>query len=170
MGLLHGVWRPEFQWTGLAASLIFISSFICEAAGSVIGKPIVARASPTKMMAIALVFGTAVNLLIDGPATVAGARALPPGAWVLLVYLAVVCTAVGYSVWVLVIRDCPVNVAALTVFAQALFGVVIAAVWLHERLHWDQLFGGLAIVVGLAVGLSRQIKRHPKGETGGGDG
>jgi drug/metabolite transporter (DMT)-like permease len=159
VALLHGVWRADFQWTGLAASLIFVSSFICEALASVIGKPIVARASAMKMLALALLFGTAVNLLIDGPATVKAAATLPPAAWYLLLYLAIVCTAIGYSVWFVVIRDCPINVAALTIFAQALFGVAIAAVWLGERLHWDQLFGSLAIVAGLVLGLSRQIKR-----------
>lgn len=158
VALLHGVWRPDFQWTGLVASLIFISSFICEAAASVIGKPIVARASAMKMLAIALLFGTAVNLLIDGSTTFRAARSLPAGAWALLLYLAVVCTAIGYSVWFVVIRDCPINVAALTIFAQSLFGVVIAAVWLGEKLHWGQLFGGLTIVGGLILGLSRQIK------------
>jgi O-acetylserine/cysteine efflux transporter len=167
VGLLHGVWRPDFQWTGLAASLIFISSFICEAAASVIGKPIVAHASAFKMLAIALLFGTAVNLLIDGRATVLAAQELPMRAWALLAYLAVVCTAVGYTAWFVVIRDCPINVAALTIFAQALFGVIIAAVWLRERLHWGQLFGGIVIVAGLVLGLSRQIKTSRPGQSSG---
>ena len=161
VALLHGVWRSDFQWTGLAASLIFISSFICEAACSVLGKPIVTRASAVKMLTLALLFGTAVNLLIDGPLTMKAAMSLPARAWCLLVYLAVVCTGIGYSVWFIVIRDCPINVAALTIFAQALFGVAVAAVWLHEPLHWGQLFGSLAIISGLVLGLSRQIRRAP---------
>lgn len=163
VGLLHGVWRADFQWTGLAASLIFISSFVCEAATSVIGKPIVAKAGAFKMLTIALLFGTAVNLLIDGRTTVLAAQELPVRAWALLGYLAVVCTAVGYTAWFVVIRDCPINVAALTIFAQALFGVVIATVWLRERLHWGQLFGGAVIVGGLALGLSRQIRTQHGG-------
>ena len=77
VGLLHGVWRTDFRWAGLAASLIFVSSFICEAAYSVMGKPVVGRASIMKMLAISLLVGSAVNLLIDGPETVAAARNLP---------------------------------------------------------------------------------------------
>jgi drug/metabolite transporter (DMT)-like permease len=163
--LLNGVWRKDFQWTGLVPSLIFISSFICEAAGSVIGKPIVARASVTKMLAIALLAGTAVNLLIDGHATLTAAKTLPPQAWWLLLALAVVCTAIGYSVWFIVIRECPVNVAALTIFAQSIFGVAIAALWLGEKLHWGHLWGSLAIVAGLMLGLSRQIQRPARAGT-----
>jgi drug/metabolite transporter (DMT)-like permease len=157
--LLNGVWRKDFLWTGLVPSLIFISSFVCEAAYSVVGKPIVARASPAKMLVITLVVGTAVNLLIDGPTTLSAAKTLPPQAWYLLLALAVVCTAIGYTVWFIVIRECPVNIAALTIFAQSIFGVAIAALWLGEKLHWGQLLGSIAIVAGLVLGLSRQIQR-----------
>lgn len=155
---LNGVWRADFQWTGLTASLIFVSSFVCEAAYSVLGKPIVGRASVMKMLAISLLVGTAANLLIDGKSTLISAVALAPKAWVLLAGMAVVCTAIGYSVWFIVIRECPVSVVALTIFAQSVFGVAFAALWLGEKLHWGQLFGSLMIIAGLVVGLSRQIK------------
>jgi drug/metabolite transporter (DMT)-like permease len=153
VGLLHDVWRPGFEWVGLGASLIFISSFICEAAYSVVGKPIVMRASVMKMLAISLLVGTAVNLLIDGPATLRQAGSLLPLGWCLLISMAIICTAVGYSVWFIVIRECPVNVAALTIFAQSVFGVAIAAIWLGERLR--------CILAGLVLGLSRQLRLRP---------
>ncbi len=166
--LLNGIWRKDFQWAGLAPSLMFTSSFLCEAGGSVIGKPIVARAGAMKMLALALVAGMAVNLLIDGRTTLRAAASLTPLAWYLLVALAVVCTAIGYSVWFVVIRDCPVNVAALTIFSQAVFGVAIAAVWLGERPHWGQLLGSLAIIAGLVLGLSRSVAQAspPAGSAG----
>jgi drug/metabolite transporter (DMT)-like permease len=164
--LLNGVWRKDFQWTGLVPSLIFVSSFVCEAAGSVIGKPIVTRASVTKMLALSLLVGTGVNLLIDGPGTLRAARTLPPQAWWLLLGLAVICTVIGYSVWFIVIRECPVSVAALTIFAQSVFGVAIAALWVGEKLHWGQLLGSVAIVAGLVLGLSRQIRLPENAGTG----
>jgi drug/metabolite transporter (DMT)-like permease len=157
VALLHGVWRPDFRWAGLTASLIFLSSFVCEAAYSVMGKPIVMRAGVMRMLAISLSVGTLVNLVIDGPETFHAARSLPGHAWTLLLALALICTVIGYTVWFVVIRDCPVNVAALTVFAQSVFGVALAAFWLHERLHWGQFLGSIAIIAGLAWGLSRQI-------------
>ncbi len=160
--LLNRVWSPDFHWTGLGASLIFISSFVCEAAYSVVGKPIVEKADIMKMICISLIVGTAVNLLLDGPATYHAAKALPLQAWILLLAMAIICTAVGYSVWFLVIRDCPVNVVALTIFSQAVFGVIIAAVWVGEKMHWGQLLGSVTIVGGLVLGLSRQIKPAQK--------
>lgn len=165
VGMLHGVWRPEFQWTGLLPSLIFVSSFICEAAYSILGKPIIGRASIMKMLAISLLFGTAVNLLIDGRSTYVAAMNLPLLGWIILGGLALVCTAIGYSLWFLVIRECPINVAALTIFAQSLFGVLLAAIWLKEQLHWGHFMGALVIVGGLVLGLSRQIKAGHGNET-----
>jgi drug/metabolite transporter (DMT)-like permease len=162
VALLHGIWRPDFRWAGLTASLIFLSSFVCEAAYSVMGKPIVMRAGVMRMLAISLGVGTLVNLLIDGPETFHAARALHAQAWMLLLALALICTAIGYTVWFVIIRDCPVNVAALTVFAQSVFGVALAALWLREQLHWGQFLGSIAIVTGLAWGLSRQIVGSPK--------
>jgi drug/metabolite transporter (DMT)-like permease len=162
VAVLNRVWSPEFKWTGLAASMIFMSSFICESAYSVLGKPIVLRASVMKMLAISLVVGTALNLIIDGHATFRAASALTGKAWALLLALAIICTSIGYSVWFMIIRECPVNIAALTVFSQSIFGVAIAAVWIREEVHWGHLLGSLVIVAGLVIGLSRQIKASDK--------
>jgi drug/metabolite transporter (DMT)-like permease len=165
VALLNGAWRKDFHWTGLVPSLIFVSSFVCEAAYSVIGKPIIAHASVMKTLALSLVIGTAANLLIDGSRTLHAARHLPLLDWLLLFALAILCTVIGYSVWFIVIRECPINVAAMTIFAQSVFGIAIAALWLHEKLHWGHLFGSLAIVAGLVLGLSRQVHR-PAANTG----
>ncbi len=155
--LLNAASGAGFQLGGLAASLIFISSFLCEALYSIMGKPLMARAGMMKILTLALLAGTAGNLLCDGPATWAAARGLPARDWALLAYLAVVCTAVGYAVWFVVIKESDVNIVAMTIFAQPLAGLVIAAVWLGEPLHWGQLWGGVAIVAGLLVGLFGQI-------------
>jgi len=159
VALLNGVWREDFHWKGLAGSLLFVGSFVWEAAYTVTGKQMLARVGVMKMLTISLLMGTAVNLLIDGPATIMAAKMLPPKAWMLLLALGIICTAVGYTVWFVVIRDCPVSVAALTVFAQSVFGVAIASIWLREPLFWGQLWGSLAIITGLVLGLSRQMKK-----------
>lgn len=159
IALLNGVWRRDFHWGSLGASLVFSASFIFEAAYSVMGKPIVARASVMKMLAISLLAGTLANCLIDGPGTLEAARKLSASSWILLATMALICTAVGYSVWFVVIRECPVNLAALTVFAQAVFGVAIAWLWIREPLHLGQLLGCGAIVAGLVLGFSRQLTR-----------
>ncbi len=158
VALLNGAWRSDFQMIQLSASLLFVSSFACEAIYSVMGKPIILRASMMKMVTLSLIVGTAANLAIDGHATLTAAKGLPPSAWLLFAWLALVCTALGYFVWFVVIREAPVNVAALTIFAQTIFGMGIAAVWVGEKLQWEHFWGSLTIVCGLAIGLSGQIR------------
>ncbi len=160
VALLNGMWRGDFRLAGLVPSLIFVSSFVCETAYSILGKPVIGRAAPAKVVALALAGATVANLFIDGPTTVAAAKTLPSSAWLLIAYLAVVCTAVGYSLWYVVIKEAPVNVVALTIFVQPVAGVAMAAIWLKEPLHWGQFWGSLAIAAGLAFGLSRQIRRE----------
>jgi len=153
VALLHGVWRADFQFASLTASLIFISSFVCETVYSIMGKPLIARAGMAKVLTLTLVSGTVGNLLWEGRATLDAARQQPLSAWLWLAYLAVICTMVGYTLWFVVIRQTDVNVAALTIFVQPVAGILIARLWLKEPLHWGQLWGSVAIVVGLIVGL-----------------
>ncbi len=169
VAMLHGVWRSDFQWVGTVPSVIFISSFACESAYSIIGKPIIARASVTKTLCISLLVGTALNLIIDGSRTLHIARQLPFASWAFLFAMAFICTILGYSLWFIVIRECPVNLAALTIFAQAIFGVLIAAVWIRETPHPGQFLGSLTIAAGLLIGLSRQVRTsHPNAAPAGG--
>ena len=99
-----------------------------------------------------------VNGAIDGRQTLASAQALPPSAWWLIAYLSLICTLIGYVVWFVVIRETEVNVTVMTVFIQPVVGVIIAAVGLKESLHWGQLWGSLAILLGLVIALSRQLR------------
>jgi len=152
------VWHSEFQLPGLATNAIILLSYFCETTYSLIGKPIFPRASLFKILTIALVGGTVVNLLLSGESTVHAARVLPAKVWWMLAYLTLVCTVVGYSLWFIVIKEAEVNVAALTVFMQPVVGVIIAMLWLKEDLRWGQLWGSLIIVAGLVIGLSRQVQ------------
>jgi drug/metabolite transporter (DMT)-like permease len=162
--LLHGVWRADFKFASLTASLIFISSFVCESVYSLIGKPLIQKAGMVKILTVALVSGTLGNLLWEGHATLEAARHQPLSAWLWLAYLAVICTMAGYTLWFVVIRQTDVNVAAMTIFVQPVAGVLIAWLWLKEPLHWGQLWGTTAIVVGLIIGL---WKDTPAAEPGG---
>jgi len=152
------VWKPDFHLPGLTANALFVASFVCEAAYSVMGKPLIGRAGLMKVLTLALAAGAVVNCGIDGRQTFVAARNLSPGAWGLMAYLVLVCTLIGYVVWFVVIRETEVNVTALTVFIQPVVGVVIATMVLRETLRWGQLWGSLVIVLGLVIALSRQIK------------
>lgn len=153
--LLSNIWSPDFRLAGLGANLMFVASFFCESAYSVMGKPLIERASFLKVTTLALAGGMAINLALDGPATFTAAKLMPLRGWLEIGYLATICTAIGYAVWFAAMRVVPVNVVAMTVFVQPFAGTLIAVTLLGERLHFGQLWGGLAIVTGLTLGLRR---------------
>lgn len=158
LALLNRVWAPDFHWTGLLASLVFISSFLCETVYSILGKPLGTTASPYKVVGISLFAATALNLALEGSRAVPAALTLPASAWGMLLYMSILCTSAGYVLWLLIIRDTQVNLVALTVFVQPLAGVLIAHFWLREPLHWGHFWGGLSIGLGLVIGFLRAAK------------
>jgi len=157
--LMAEVWRPGFHLPALTANAFILLSSVCEAAYSLMGKPMLARLGLFKILAVALMAGTVVNLLVDGRTTVHAATEMPLRAWLVMAYLSLICTLAGYSLWYAVIREAQVNVAALTVFMQPVVGAAIAVVWLGETLRWGQLWGSLVIVAGLVIGLQRKPRR-----------
>lgn len=158
--LLSNIWHPHFQLASLGANLIFICSFFCESAYSVMGKPLIERAGFLKVTTLALVAGVALNLVLDGASTMAAAQHMPLRGWLEILFLASICTAIGYAVWFAAMKILPVNAVAMTVFTQPFAGAVIAILMLGEKPHWGQLWGGLAIATGLVLGL-RQANGKP---------
>jgi drug/metabolite transporter (DMT)-like permease len=152
---INGLWKGQLSWPGLVANLVFISSFICEAAYSVMGKPLLARVGLLKVVGTALLCGTVANWLVDGPNTWEQATRMSTMSWFLMLYLTIICTLVGYSLGYIVIRETDVSLAAMTILAQPVFGIFIAAVTLGEALHLGQLWGVVAILTGLLVGIVR---------------
>ena len=154
---LSQVWLKNVQpLHGLLPNLLFISSFFCEAVYSVLGKPALQRVGALKLLGSGLLAGSAVNVTIDlltGARTFSAVRVLPAQAWLLLCYLTLVCTLLGYGIWYVVIRETEVNLTGLTVLVQPLAGLLLSVVWLGESLHWGQLWGSLAIIAGLMVAL-----------------
>ena len=154
--LLSNIWKPDFQLASLGANLIFIGSFFCESAYSVMGKPLIERAGFLKVTTVALAAGVALNIALDGPSTYTAAQLLPMRGWLEIIFLATLCTAIGYAVWFAAMKVLPVNAVAMTVFTQPFAGAVIAILLLGEKPHLGQLWGGLAIATGLVLGL-RQL-------------
>lgn len=164
---LSRVWSDEAApMRGLVANGLFIASFFCEAAYSVFGKPLLHRCSPVKLLAAGVTAGTLANLFwdvtLDHGSTLAAIKTINTTGWVLVFYLAIVCTVVGHTLWYVVIRVTDVNVTGLTVFAQPVAGLLISVIWLGERFHWGQLWGSAIIVLGLVIGLRRNGAAVPR--------
>jgi drug/metabolite transporter (DMT)-like permease len=68
-----------------------------------------------------------------------------------VLFMASVCTAIGYAYWFNVIQDTDVNLAGLTIYMQPVSGMFIAWLWLGDRLHGGHVWGSVAIIAGLLV-------------------
>lgn len=163
--LISNVWRDDVKpLRGLVPNLLFISSFVCESAYSIIGKPMLPRMGTLKLLGSALVAGTLTNLCLDlwtGTHTIAAVQSMSVRTWGLILYLALICTVAGYALWYVVIRETEVNVTGLTVFVQPVAGFLLSIMWLSEPVHFGQLWGSLIIVAGLIIGLRPNGERMP---------
>lgn len=76
-------------------------------------------------------------------------------------YLAVICTALGYTVWVAVLRHVPLSVMEFTIFIQPIAGMLIATATLGEPIDGRVFWGGTLCIAGMAVAVAGHI-RHAK--------
>ncbi|HEY3316463.1 MAG TPA: EamA family transporter, partial [Bacillota bacterium] len=74
---------------------------------------------------------------------------LTPGTWVAVIYLGIVCTAVGYSLWYYALQSVTASVASTSVYLEPLVTAILAMAILGERLHTFTVIGGVAIVAGI---------------------
>lgn len=87
-----------------------------------------------------------VTIAIEAPAYVAITAALPD-----LLYLGVFSTAVASLLTVIAQRHVAASVAAVLVSAESIFGVLGAALVLHERAPLAGLFGGALILTAILI-------------------
>lgn len=77
-------------------------------------------------------------------------------------YLAVICTALGYSVWVAVLRHVPLSVMEFTIFIQPIAGMLIATAALGEPIDNRVIWGGALCIAGMAVAVTGHIRYAKK--------
>jgi drug/metabolite transporter (DMT)-like permease len=87
----------------------------------------------------------------------------PPGAWLALAVLALVCTAFAFGLWFRVLRNVGAQRGVTVSFLFPVFGILWGALFLAEPVG-AVLLGGCAVVLAgtaLAVGLGDRLLRRP---------
>ncbi|MFM8469129.1 MAG: EamA family transporter, partial [Limisphaerales bacterium] len=80
-------------------------------------------------------------------------------------YRSLLATSLCYGLGLVVLRETDVNVTAMTILMQPVAGVPVAVLWLGEPLHAGHLWGSLAIILGLVIGLYAKPAKFAAGET-----
>lgn len=146
----------------LIGNLIILVAVITETGFSICFKPLARDYSPVLLMA----FVTAIQTVVLAPLSYAfDSEVFHPEITyklvAVIVYLAVFCTIVGYIIWLRAMSKMAVNVMALSLFLQPVFGPVIAALALDEELGPRIFIGGGLILLSLYIALAREV-RFPK--------
>jgi drug/metabolite transporter (DMT)-like permease len=80
-----------------------------------------------------------------------GIGTITPGIVGGLLFLGIVSTAIATLLWNYAFSELPAAVASLTIFAQPVVGIILGALFLHEKITPLFLFGGLMIGIGLVI-------------------
>jgi drug/metabolite transporter (DMT)-like permease len=141
-----------------AGDLIMLGAPLCWALYSILGKKALARFTPLAATAYASVFGA--GLLI--PAALLEHAALGGGmpgfswlGWLAVLQLALLGTVVGFVWWYQGVQLIGTARAAAFVNLVPLFGALLAALFLGERVIAAQVWGGCLVILGVYWG-SRQ--------------
>jgi drug/metabolite transporter (DMT)-like permease len=154
--LLSEFWRA--QGAARPLSIVLIAAAVCcEAVYSVVGKDVLRRQPPLKVVAVALACGSTVNLAVSAAAGwLPRLGGLTGGDWLTLaVYLSLLCTVIGYSVWSMSLKNTAAANVAITIFVQPLGGFVLSWLWVNETPSLFQLLGAGLVVAAVAISARR---------------
>lgn len=154
----------SFSDVRLIGNLIVLSSMLSEAAYSIVAKPALERRSPLIFVTLALLMGSAIlfahNIIFSDPSRLAGLVPLFHDVnlkdFAAIMHLGWGCTTFGYLYWMIVLRETPLSVMALTLYVQPVLGTIWGYLFLREEVTASTFVGGLLIVVALWLGSRPQ--------------
>ena len=151
--------------------LLMLGAPLAWALYTILGKKVLARFPPLVATAYAALFGTLLLLpaaAIEG-SLLTGATRLSVYGWMSVLQLALLGTVVGFVWWYDGVAELGAARASVFVNLVPIFGVLLSALILSERLNVSQLAGGILVGVGVGIGtLGRQENRY--GASGGATG
>lgn len=155
-GSLDVITRLSFN----RGDLIMLGAPLCWALYSILGKKVLAHFTPLAATAYASLFGAA---LLVPAAVVEHAVAGGPVphfsrfGWLAILQLALLGTVVGFVWWYQGVQAIGTARAAAFVNLVPLFGALLAALFLGERMLGAQIGGGLLVILGVYLGSRRKL-------------
>ncbi|HEY3269105.1 MAG TPA: DMT family transporter [Armatimonadota bacterium] len=128
---------------------LMLASLFTEGMYSIIGKPLLSRYRPLMLTAWAMLFATL--FLFTCITLRSGFPAPPPtrAAWGAILFLAIPCTVVGYTLWYTYLEHMPAGVLGVFIFLQPVMGVALGVRFRGERLTQYLIVGAILIVLGV---------------------
>jgi O-acetylserine/cysteine efflux transporter len=153
--------------TGMGANLGAFLLIVGAAGAWAVSNIITRKAAPPDTLRF-MVWSSAVasgplillSLLVDGPsADVAALRAINGEAILALLWVALVSTLAGFAAWGFLLRRYGAATVAPFSMLVPFFGMASAALVLDETIHPADVAGGVLVVGGILLGLTRQSSK-----------
>lgn len=149
-----------FGWEGGGVpmgNMLVVASLLLECLSSIVVKPVVRNVPPqvvcTLTVGVALAF-------VSLPVALRGGIIIPSGKGevMAIAYLALICTAVGYSIWMSAMKRVPLGIIFFTIFIQPIAGPFIAAALIGEAIDARVLIGGALLLFGMLVAIAGYLR------------
>jgi drug/metabolite transporter (DMT)-like permease len=128
-------------------ALVTMLAPLCWAIYTVGGKHLVARHPPVLVTGITLIYAGIFSLAFASPSLVTALPDLPLSFWTSTLFLALLCTVLGYSIWYSALNHMAAGRVAGFVYLVPLFAVTIGALAFGEPVT-SALVVGAAILIG----------------------
>jgi len=150
-----GLDQPRELAGTVTANLIVLLSSVSAALYTVLGKPLVARYSLLTFCTLSCLGGAAASLPLGLWELAMNPVSPTPVGWILLAYLGVMVTFVGFGVWFWGLRALPASRAGALMFLQPVSGLVLASLVLGDRLTATFLLGCGLVLAGVYLAVAR---------------
>ncbi len=140
----------HYSWQSLRGDLMIFAGNLCWAIYTVYSRPLLEKISPLKLTAVTMAIGTVFFL----PFCMGDIFRLRPAeisfkAWVLLFYSGLFALVVSYLIWYYSVKRVGNSKTAIYGNITPIFTVLLAYIFLAERLSFLQVAGALIIFIGV---------------------
>lgn len=129
--------------------ILMLLSFFTEGAYSILGKPLLGRYRPLTLTTWAMAFAALVLFAVFAARGQVPPPPPTPSAWGAVLFLAIPCTVVGYTLWYMALEHLPAGVLGVFIFLQPVVGVALGVRFRQETLSVLLLAGALCIIAGV---------------------
>lgn len=144
----YPVENPAGQVFGLAAGLVCL---LASAYSAILGRSINRRGDLTPLHVTVISMGIGAPLMLLAGLLSEKWAPISPVAWLIIVYLAVVNTALAFTIWNLTLRTLPAMESSMINNAMTVQVPVIAVIFLGESLGFKEIAGLALIALGVLV-------------------
>lgn len=148
--VLGGSISMQFNSDFFYGSIILFATPILWAFYTLLGKRAIEKYNPILVLTYVTVLGGLLLLpfsVADGSIRLVLSMSL--SSWLAIAYLSVTCTLVGYYIWFYAVEKVGATVTSSFLFAEPLVTVLLAALFVAERITLPIVVGGLLIFAGV---------------------